>query len=107
MSCWNSKSILSSEQEDGQLHDHSDNLFSRFYISGRDIAAFFADCVSSTQPFDWGSRPSFPSSSQDADKFYSLIDRCGIAVIVDQVYFTNMLCKLFIMFCIFILFLLL
>ncbi|XP_047948182.1 uncharacterized protein LOC125194160 isoform X1 [Salvia hispanica] len=72
-------------KEDGQLHDHSDNLFSRFYISGRDIAAFFADCGSSTQPFDWGSRPSFPSSSQDADKFYSLIDRCGIAVIVDQI----------------------
>ncbi|XP_057809782.1 uncharacterized protein LOC131024279 [Salvia miltiorrhiza] len=72
-------------KEDGQLHDHSDNLYSRFYISGRDIAAFFADCGSRTQPFDWGFRPPFSSSSDDADKFYSLIDRCGIAVIVDQI----------------------
>ncbi|KAH6757936.1 calcium-dependent lipid-binding family protein [Perilla frutescens var. hirtella] len=72
-------------KEDGQLHDHRDSLFSRFYISGRDIAAFFADCGSRTQPFDWGSRPPFSPSSEDADKFYSLIDRCGIAVIVDQI----------------------
>ncbi|KAH6816807.1 calcium-dependent lipid-binding family protein [Perilla frutescens var. frutescens] len=76
-------------KEDGQLHDHRDSLFSRFYISGRDIAAFFADCGSRTQPFDWGSRPPFSPSSEDADKFYSLIDRCGIAVIVDQKLFDH------------------
>ncbi|KAK6160946.1 hypothetical protein DH2020_004327 [Rehmannia glutinosa] len=71
------------QTKDGADHGHS--LYSRFHISGRDIAAFFTDCGSKSQSFDWGSQPSISACSEDANKFYSLIDRCGMAVIVDQV----------------------
>lgn len=35
---------------------------------------------------NWGSQPLISACSEGADKFYSLIDRCGMDVIVDQVY---------------------
>ncbi|KAL6576075.1 hypothetical protein OROHE_000546 [Orobanche hederae] len=72
-------------KEDPQLHDHAHSLYSRFHISGRDIAAFFTDCDSKSESFNWGSQPPISASPEDANKFYSLIDRCGMAVIVDQV----------------------
>ncbi|XP_012842600.1 PREDICTED: uncharacterized protein LOC105962815 isoform X1 [Erythranthe guttata] len=72
-------------KEDGQLHDRGHSLYSRFHISGRDIAAFFTDCGSNSHSVNWGSQPSISASSEDADKLYSLIDRCGMDVIVDQV----------------------
>ncbi|KAL3812236.1 hypothetical protein ACJIZ3_013504 [Penstemon smallii] len=72
-------------KEDGQLHEHGHNLYSRFYISGRDIAAFFTDCGSESRSFTWGSHLPISVCSEDADNFYSLIDRCGMAVIVDQI----------------------
>ncbi|KAK7264763.1 hypothetical protein RJT34_32373 [Clitoria ternatea] len=66
------------------------NLYSRFYISGRDIAAFFTDCGS-----DFGScslvNPTYDSQimnspiSKKDENVYSLIDRCGMAVLVNQI----------------------
>ncbi|KAG8370579.1 hypothetical protein BUALT_Bualt14G0131800 [Buddleja alternifolia] len=70
---------------DGQLHDQGQSLYSRFYISGRDIAAFFTAGGSESNSSTWGSQPPISACSEDADKFYSLIDRCGMAVIVDQI----------------------
>ncbi|RYR15608.1 hypothetical protein Ahy_B04g072462 [Arachis hypogaea] len=73
-------------QSDEQRH----NLYSRFYISGRDFAAFFTDCGS-----DFGScslvKPTHDSQiisspwAKEADNVYSVIDRCGMAVLVNQV----------------------
>ncbi|CAL1397515.1 unnamed protein product [Linum trigynum] len=50
---------------ENQSDEHKQSLYSRFHISGRDIAAFFTD-------------------SEEGD-FYSMIDRCGMVVIVDQI----------------------
>ncbi|KAL8484750.1 hypothetical protein ACS0TY_027161 [Phlomoides rotata] len=72
-------------KEVGQLHDRGHSLFSRFHIFGRDIAAFFTDCGSKSQPFSWGSQTPTSANAEDADRFYSLIDRSGMSVIVDQI----------------------
>lgn len=62
-------------------HDNQEqNLYSRFCIAGRDIAAFFADGSSDIQTHDVES-----SSQLSACHSYSLVDRCGIVVIVDQI----------------------
>ncbi|CAI0626123.1 unnamed protein product [Linum tenue] len=50
---------------ENQSDENKQSLYSRFHISGRDIAAFFTD-------------------SEEGD-FYSMIDRCGMVVIVDQI----------------------
>lgn len=76
--------------QEAQPSDQGHSLYSRFYISGRDIAAFFMDCGSESQTCTLASSSfdSLPSPSPDlgdADNFYSLVDRCGMAVIVDQV----------------------
>ncbi|XP_025619659.1 uncharacterized protein [Arachis hypogaea] len=73
-------------QSDEQRH----NLYSRFYIPGRDFAAFFTDCGS-----DFGScslvKPTHESQiissprAKEADNVYSVIDRCGMAVLVNQI----------------------
>lgn len=76
--------------KESQFDEHRQGLYSRFYIYGRDIAAFFTDCSSN------GQNCSLASGSYDnplatspilgnSDKFYSLIDKCGMAVIVDQI----------------------
>lgn len=78
--------------QESQSDDQRQNLYSRFYITGRDIAAFFTDCGS-----DFGScslvKPNFdhqtmnsPIANKD-ENVYSLIDRCGMAVLVNQVCF--------------------
>ncbi|XP_052108125.1 uncharacterized protein LOC107458674 [Arachis duranensis] len=66
------------------------NLYSQFYISGRDFAAFFTDCGS-----DFGScslvKPTHNSQiissprAKEADIVYSVIDRCGMTVLVNQI----------------------
>lgn len=76
--------------QESQSDEQRQNLYSRFYISGRDIAAFFTDCGS-----DFGScsllKPNYDSqimnspSAKEVDNVYSLIDRCGMAVLVNQV----------------------
>ncbi|KAJ1418687.1 VPS13, repeated coiled region [Sesbania bispinosa] len=75
---------------ESQSDEHRQNLYSRFYISGRDIAAFFTDCGS-----DFGScslvKPNYESQTtnspiaQKDENVYSLIDRCGMAVLVNQI----------------------
>ncbi|XVF38939.1 hypothetical protein REPUB_Repub20aG0145800 [Reevesia pubescens] len=67
------------------------NIYYRFYISGRDIAAFFTDCGSDFQNCTLV-KPNSSNQSmvmspvlEEVDDFYSLIDRCGMAVVVDQI----------------------
>lgn len=76
--------------QESQSDEQRQNLYSRFYISGRDIAAFFTDCGS-----DFGScslvKPNYDSQIMNSpvaekdENVYSLIDRCGMAVLVNQV----------------------
>ncbi|WOH07393.1 hypothetical protein DCAR_0726823 [Daucus carota subsp. sativus] len=67
--------------------DEGQSLYSRFYISGRDIAASFTDCGSDSQSniLSSSSSDSQLSLFPDAVNFYSIIDRCGMSVIVDQI----------------------
>ncbi|XP_044499300.1 uncharacterized protein LOC123220770 isoform X3 [Mangifera indica] len=74
----------------GQSEEYKQNIYSRFYISGRDIAAFFIDGNSDSQQCTSimvaeNSQPIVSPKIEKIDSFYSLIDRCGIAVIVDQI----------------------
>ncbi|XP_057475541.1 uncharacterized protein LOC130763619 isoform X1 [Actinidia eriantha] len=74
--------------KEGQLGDQGQCLYSRFYISGRDIAAFFTDCDSQScvlVPPTSNSITSISPLLEDADNLCSLVDRCGMAVIVDQI----------------------
>ncbi|XP_065863891.1 uncharacterized protein [Euphorbia lathyris] len=73
---------------------HSDeqrqSLYSRFYISGRDIAAFFTNyAIDDQKPTvvipNVNSQAIASCSPETKGSFYSLIDRCGMAVIVDQI----------------------
>ncbi|XP_010679516.3 uncharacterized protein LOC104894866 isoform X2 [Beta vulgaris subsp. vulgaris] len=71
------------------VDDEDQSIYSRFYISGRDIAAFFTDCSSEsldcslfTPPRDCDP-PGTPAEC--VDNISSLVDRCGMAVIVDQI----------------------
>ena len=80
--------MLQESQSDEQMQ----SVYSRFYISGRDIAAFFADSDSDSDGQKYtASLPDHNSQSttfrmaEKVDNYYSLIDRCGMAVIVDQV----------------------
>ncbi|KAI5415494.1 hypothetical protein KIW84_040789 [Lathyrus oleraceus] len=75
---------------ESQSDEQRQHLYSRFCITGRDIAAFFTDCGS-----DFGScslvKPNYdgqivnsPITDKDGN-VYSLIDRCGMAVLVNQI----------------------
>ncbi|XP_076932508.1 uncharacterized protein LOC143598077 [Bidens hawaiensis] len=72
--------------EEGHHDNQGQNLYSRFCISGRDIAAFFTDGSSHIGTCDLES-PSHSSqlSAYPARHTYSLVDRCGIVVIVNQI----------------------
>ncbi|KAM7259519.1 hypothetical protein ACFE04_015260 [Oxalis oulophora] len=72
---------------ESQSDEQKKNLYSRFYISGRDIAAFFTDCGSDAAKCSLVMPSNIVelSTPQKFDSFYSLIDRCGMAVIVDQI----------------------
>ncbi|CAH2036004.1 unnamed protein product [Thlaspi arvense] len=75
---------------DTRAEEQRQNLYSRFCISGRDIAAFFTDCGSDNQGCsllleDFANQPILSPILEKADNVYSLIDRCGMAVIVDQI----------------------
>lgn len=79
--------------QEGQLGDQGRCLYSRFYISGRDLAAFFTDCDSQSCTLLSQTLNSIPPISpilEDTDDLCSLIDRCGMAVIVDQVVFQRL-----------------
>ncbi|XP_015087740.1 uncharacterized protein LOC107031055 isoform X1 [Solanum pennellii] len=70
---------------DGLLGDQNQSLYSRFYISGRDIAASFTDCGSDSWECSLSCEPSVCHNLEDAKNLCSLVDRCGMAVIVDQI----------------------
>ncbi|KAG7594430.1 Vacuolar protein sorting-associated protein 62 [Arabidopsis thaliana x Arabidopsis arenosa] len=75
---------------DTRSEEQRQNLYSRFCISGRDIAAFFTDCGSDNQVCslvmeDFTNQTILSPILEKADNVYSLIDRCGMAVIVDQI----------------------
>ncbi|KAI3834068.1 hypothetical protein MKX03_035864 [Papaver bracteatum] len=76
--------------KEGQRDEQRQSLYSRFYIEGRDIAAFFSDCGSEsgnctlvTSTSSW--EPSGLPFLENSDHIYSLIDRCGMTVMVDQI----------------------
>ncbi|XP_035834787.1 uncharacterized protein LOC110887015 isoform X3 [Helianthus annuus] len=76
--------------EEGHPDDQGQNLYSRFCIYGRDIAALFTDGNSDIQTCDLetpghsGQLSAYPVTGS-ACHSYSLVDRCGIVVIVDQI----------------------
>ncbi|XP_050216889.1 uncharacterized protein LOC126667840 isoform X2 [Mercurialis annua] len=74
---------------ESQANEQRQSFYSRFYISGRDIAAFFTDCNSDCRnPTVAAQNNGSQSTScipETKGNFYSLIDRCGMAVIVDQI----------------------
>ncbi|CAN7131404.1 unnamed protein product [Brassica rapa subsp. narinosa] len=75
---------------DTRSEEQRQNLYSRFCISGRDIAAFFTGCGSDNKGCsllmeDFTNQPMVPPILEKGDSVYSLIDRCGMAVIVDQI----------------------
>ncbi|XP_071939359.1 uncharacterized protein [Coffea arabica] len=72
-------------KDDDQFNDQGQSLYSRFFISGRDIAAFFSDCGLDSQSCSLACQPSISPSLQDVDSIYSLVDRCGMAIIIDQI----------------------
>lgn len=75
--------------QEGLPDEENQSLYSRFYISGRDIAAFFTDCGSGSQGCSLimppGDSMSSTSLTDDVDSFCPLVDRCGMAVVFDQV----------------------
>lgn len=82
--------LLQEDRHDSQ----GQNFYTRFCISGRDIAAFFTDGSSDIQTYDLESSSHSSQLSAypvvgDAHRSYSLVDRCGIVVIVDQVQFIS------------------
>lgn len=78
--------------QESQSDEKRQNLYSRFYITGRDIAAFFTDCGSDVKscslvkPSYDGQTTNSPIARKDESVYY-LIDRCGMAVLVNQVCF--------------------
>ncbi|KAL5782083.1 hypothetical protein ACOSP7_007112 [Xanthoceras sorbifolium] len=75
---------------ESQSEEQKQNIYSRFYISGRDIAALFIDCGTDSQnctlvvPIN-NSQPIVYPTLETAENFYSLIDSFGMEVIVDQI----------------------
>ncbi|KAL6841988.1 hypothetical protein ACP4OV_028188 [Aristida adscensionis] len=75
------------QTRDGTRDEERPSLYSRFIISGRDMAAFLIcdlarDIYSIPEDIGQGVLPD-PSSS---NQFCSLLDRCGLSVIIDQGY---------------------
>ncbi|XP_015689233.1 uncharacterized protein LOC102707936 [Oryza brachyantha] len=63
------------------------SLYSRFYIAGRDMAAFLV-CDTAEDIYsvpENRSQLELSGPSVDANQFCSLLDRCGMSVIVDQI----------------------
>ncbi|KAM2018735.1 hypothetical protein ACFX1T_021631 [Malus domestica] len=76
--------------KDGQHDEQRQNIYSQFFITGRDIAACFMDCGSDCQSCsldvaDYDNHPLLSPTPDNVENCYSLIDRCGMAVLVDQI----------------------
>ncbi|WOL14400.1 hypothetical protein Cni_G23180 [Canna indica] len=70
------------------LRNERQSLYSRFYISGRDMAAFFIDDFSKEKEMFMMKNMSqicISPTLKDMDHFYSILDRCGMSVVVDQI----------------------
>ncbi|MFS7909478.1 putative vacuolar protein sorting-associated protein [Helianthus anomalus] len=65
--------------DEGHHDNQRQNLYSRFCISGRDIAAFFTDGSSDLES------PSQSSQFSAYSAVGALVDRCGIEVVVNQI----------------------
>ncbi|KAI4370200.1 hypothetical protein MLD38_018571 [Melastoma candidum] len=76
--------------QNSQFEEQRQKIYSRFYISGRDIAAFFTDGSSGdsscamVNPCTNTQQIASPLANE-ADLYCYLIDPCGMAVIVDQI----------------------
>ncbi|KAK8671255.1 hypothetical protein V6N13_037855 [Hibiscus sabdariffa] len=76
---------------ESQSDKQRQNIYSRVYISGRDITAFFTDSASDCQNYTSGEPSSGNQSTvmspglENVGNFYSLIDKCGMEVVVDQI----------------------
>ncbi|TYI07189.1 hypothetical protein ES332_A10G210100v1 [Gossypium tomentosum] len=76
---------------ESQSDEQRQNIYSRVYISGRDITAFFTDCGSdcqsctSVEPNSSNRSMVMSPGLEKFGNFYSLIDKCGMAVVVDQI----------------------
>jgi vacuolar protein sorting-associated protein 13A/C len=72
---------------DGTCDEERQSLYSRFYISGRDMAAFFICDLAQeiySIPENLG-QDILPGHTSDDNQFSSLLDRCGMSVIIDQI----------------------
>lgn len=75
--------------QEGQPDERSHSLYSRFIISGRDMAAFFVDGIAEEKPSvssECENQMLFSPLPEDSGHFYSILDRSGMSVIVDQVF---------------------
>ncbi|KAH7682946.1 Vacuolar protein sorting-associated protein 13 [Dioscorea alata] len=74
-------------EDQGGEQRHS--LYSRFYISGRDMAALFIDSGISdgnyARVLECGNQSSSSPTATADNQCYSLLDRCGMSVIIDQI----------------------
>ncbi|PRQ39555.1 putative vacuolar protein sorting-associated protein [Rosa chinensis] len=76
------------QTKDTQHDEQKKNMYSRFFITGRDIAAFFTECGSDCQirTLESPDSDNHPLvTPENVDNFYPLIDRCGMALLVDQI----------------------
>ncbi|XP_074301933.1 uncharacterized protein LOC141633346 isoform X1 [Silene latifolia] len=75
--------------KEGQQDEQDQSVYSRFYISGRDIAAFFTAYGSESPDCSLfsPSRNGDPSGAplECSGNICSLVDRCGVTVIIDQI----------------------
>ncbi|PKA57778.1 hypothetical protein AXF42_Ash015155 [Apostasia shenzhenica] len=71
----------------GQNDEQKQSLYSRFYICGKDMAAVFVDgdCGKRWGTAELQSQVSLMEKKDVGNKLYSLLDRCGMSVIVDQI----------------------
>ena len=67
--------------------EEKQSLYSRFYIAGRDMAAFFICDLAQeiySIPKNLG-QDILPGHTSHDNQFSSLLDRCGMSVLIDQV----------------------
>ncbi|WVZ75446.1 hypothetical protein U9M48_023496 [Paspalum notatum var. saurae] len=72
---------------DGTRDEERQSLYSRFYIAGRDMAAFLICDLAQdiySIPENLG-QDTLPGHTSDDNRFNSLLDRCGMSVIIDQI----------------------
>ncbi|KAK3154093.1 hypothetical protein QOZ80_2BG0185880 [Eleusine coracana subsp. coracana] len=71
---------------DGSRDEERQSLYSRFYISGRDMAAFLiCDLSQDVYSIPDNLDQDVLSGHTSDDQFCSLLDRCGMSVVVDQI----------------------